>query len=177
MIVDDDIVPCTLVDTHIGAVEEVPDLNLRLEEADQRMIPHIKWCLTQSIKNVIVISSDTDVLVLLIHNFSRFKSEGLQKMWLRIEKKEAQRFIPIHTVTDKLGPSITQVLLKAHLGTGCDYLSKIGTKHGALKASPEKFLQSFGEGDILTDDQIIKAEQYLVKVLKYNSEDLTLDKS
>ena len=111
--------------------------------------------LTQSIKNVIVISSDTDVLVLLIHYFRRFNSEGLQKMWLRVGKKENRRFIPIHTVSDRIGSSLTQTLLKAHIGTGCDYISKVGTKHGALKASPELYLQSFGEGDHLTDDQII----------------------
>ena len=44
MVMDDEIVPCTLVQGREGAVREIPALNLRLEEADQRMIPHIQWC-------------------------------------------------------------------------------------------------------------------------------------
>ena len=61
------------------------------------------------------------------------------------------------------------------LGTGCDYISRFGKKHGAMKASPEQYLQSFGEGHSLTDDEIVKAELYLVQVLKSGSECTTLE--
>lgn len=175
MLVDDETVPCTLIQGRANDIE-IPELSLlRFEEADQRMIPHIQWCIRRSTKNVMVVSSDTDVLVLLIHYFKRFQSEGLENMWLRVGKADNRRFIPIHTICENLGPSVTQVLLKAHMGTGCDYISKFGTKHGAMKASPELYLQSFGESYNLTDDEIIKAEQYLVKVLKNSSEHTTLD--
>ena len=61
------------------------------------------------------------------------------------------------------------MIIKAHILTGCDLTSKVGTKAAALKAFPERFLKDFGEGD-LTD-----AERYLVTVVKYNTKCETFD--
>ena len=49
---------------------------------------------------------------------------------------------------------------------GCDYISKIGTKHAAILAKPKENLCSFAECAILDNDQIDEAEKYLVKVMK-----------
>ena len=46
-----------------------------------------------------------------------------------------------------------------HLGTGCDYLNKIGTKHAALNANPENYLSNFCKGLELSVDEISKAEE------------------
>ena len=55
-----------------------------------------------------------------------------------------------------------------HLGTGCDYLNKIGTKHAALNANPEKYLSNFGKGLELSDDEISNAESYLVQLFPHS---------
>ena len=48
--------------------------------------------------------------------------------------------------------------------TGCDYTSKIGTKHAALTTNPEHYLEEFGT---YTDESTIdKAEEYLTQILK-----------
>jgi hypothetical protein len=65
---------------------------------------------------------------------------------------------------ENLGDSYCKVLLKAHLGTGADYISKIGTKKGCLNANPEIALKDFGESSDLTGEEIQAGEQYLVKV-------------
>ena len=86
-------------------------------------------------------------------------------MWIRVGSGTRRRFIPIHTLYNKLPDSLCEVLLAAHIGTGCDYISKIGTKLGALNANPEDFLVGFGSG-LLDEATIVKCEQYLVKVCK-----------
>jgi len=42
--------------------------------------------------------------------------------------------IPIHVLAENL----CQVLPAVHVLTGCDYTSKIGTKHAALMTNPEQ---------------------------------------
>ena len=68
---------------------------------------------------------------------------GLERLWIRVGNGERRRFIPIHTLHAKLPSSLVKVLLPAYIGTGCDYLSKLGTKHGALKADPARYLYDF----------------------------------
>ena len=70
---------------------------------------------------------------------------------------------------------LQKVLLATHIGTGCDYLSKIGTKLGALNAIAEKILVGFGTGQALGHQQIKAGEQYLVNVLKNNASETTFD--
>ena len=65
--------------------------------------------------------------------------------------------------------------LNAHIGTGCDYLSKIGTKLGALNAIPEKFLIDFSIGQTFDERQIEACERYLVNVLKNNASEANFD--
>lgn len=67
------------------------------------------------------------------------------------------------------------VLLKAHILTGCDITSKIGTKNGALKANPEKYLKSFGESDLFEKEDLTNVEEYLVKVLHPSSPSRTFN--
>ena len=64
----------------------------------------------------------------------------------------------------QIGENLCQVLPAVHILTGCDYTSKIGTKHAALMTNPEHCLQDFGTK---TDESSIdKAEEYLTQVLK-----------
>ena len=69
---------------------------------------------------------------------------------------------------------LIKVLLAAHIGTGCDSLSKVGTKLAALNAIPEMFLEGFGTRE-LDEIQIKKCEEYLVKVFKLTTDCKTFD--
>ena len=57
-----------------------------------------------------------------------------------------------------------RTLLKAHILTGDDAHSKIGTKHAALSCDPQKFLTYFGESDDLAEETLKRAENYLVRI-------------
>ena len=140
--------------------DEIPQLNLNIEDSDQRLIPHIHWSLQGGHKHIVVVSNDRDVLVLLIHYYKKFLRMGIQKLWIRVGKGDERRFIPVHTLYNRLGP-LRKVLLATHIGTGCDYFSKLGTKLGALHAIPEKFLAGFGTGQTLNGQQIEGGERYL----------------
>ena len=79
-----------------------------------------------------------------------FKKNGLKKILILYGTGNTRWFIPLHKSYEKLGKSVSLVILKAHILTGCDLTSKIGTKERALKACVEPFLQLFGNHDSLT---------------------------
>lgn len=58
-----------------------------------------------------------------------------------------RRFVPLHIVAEKCGYSFCSILLALHHLTGADYTSKVGTKHSAIKAEPQKYLQAFALGN------------------------------
>jgi len=66
------------------------------------------------------------------------------------------------------------MIVKAHILTGSDVTSKVGTKAAALKAQPERYLQDFGENTFATD--LVQAEKYLVNVVHAKSTCATFDK-
>ena len=77
-------------------------------------------------------------------------------------------------VLDRMPKPLIKVLLVAHIGTGCNTLSRIGTKLAALNAIPEMYLDGFGQGE-LTVERVKKCEEYLVQVQKLNSDCTTFD--
>ena len=146
-------------------IAEISELQLPFEEADMRLIPHIQWdVINCSRSSVTVVSDDTDVLILLLFYFKHFSQNGLQKLYLQKGRGSNKKMFPIHTMYSNLGEQFCKTLLKAHLGTGADYLSKIGTKKSSLNANPEVALKEFGEKFTLDEEQIQEAELYLVQV-------------
>lgn len=160
--------PAVFVNGGDLSVTEIAELAFDFEEADLRIIPHIKWNLIYKYNsNCLVLSNDTDVVVLLLFYISNFIKFGLKNLWILFGKGDNKVYIPIHHLYRKMGEVYCKSILKCHIGTGCDYLSKIGTKYSALKAKPEEILNKFGEFAELTHEQMVEAESYLVKV--YNS--------
>ena len=99
----------------------------------------------------------------------------MQKLWLRVGKGDKRRFIPVHTLVEKLPETLVAVILPAYIETGCDYISKIGTKHGALAADPAKYLTNFVNHDLTENDFVRRSEEYLVRVLKKKTSEKTFD--
>ena len=157
-----------------GSAECIPELQCNIEEADQRLIKHIHWAGAQGFSSFTVESKDTDVLVLLVHYFKRFKESGVTKIWQSLGTGANKRKLPIHTLYQRIPKPLRNVLLACFVGTGCDYISKVGTKHGAIAAFPEKNLDQFGTVN-LNRKIISQAEEYLVNVLKNNASETTFD--
>ena len=144
------------------------DLQMWLEEADVRVIAHIHEAVSNSVEPVVVLSNDTDVVVLLLCYIFDF-SMRLKECWIRVGTSEKTRFIPIHTLERKLGHRTCSAVMKAHILTGCDVTSRTGTKTAAIKASPESYQRNFGEENNPSAEAFLKAEEYLVRILDKNS--------
>lgn len=120
-------------------------------------------------------ANDTDVLALLLFYVKQFNAKGMEELWLLVGTSTKKRFIPVHTLAERLGEDMSRCVLKAHLGTGCDYLSKMCTKRAMLQASPDKYLLEFAEEDHLSCDEITDAEAYLVQCCRSGTVCKTFD--
>ena len=119
-----EIEPTRGVFSNIGIT--LPELNVKIEEADVRKIPHALHSVNGGASRVILLSNDTDVEVLGPHYWSHLKGHGLKELWIRAGVGNSTRHIPLHTVA-KMDPEICNVILPVHHLTGCDSCSKFGT--------------------------------------------------
>ena len=78
--------------------------------------------------------------------------------------REHKRKIPLHTLYARFGAAFCSILVKFHVLSGNNAVSKVGTKHAALTCNPLS-LTKFAETDSLTTVDISVVERYLVKVL------------
>ena len=128
-----------------------------------RLITHLKWNLLKfpSCKEAFVESNESEVVILLFF----LKDLGLEKLWIHNGKGKIADYLLVHDIVfDNLSVRFCRVLLKAHIGPRCEYLSKIGNKKNALVAKPEGQLNLSGELNHLTEENISLVEQYLVVV-------------
>ncbi|KAH3872888.1 hypothetical protein DPMN_036111 [Dreissena polymorpha] len=114
------------------------ELNLSMEEADVRMIPHAVNATAEGSRRCVIISGDTDVDVLALHFFNILQLRGLQELRIRAGIGNSTRYIPLHKIT-QTKPALCKVLIAAHILTGCDMTSKVGTKLPALNLCLEQY--------------------------------------
>ena len=97
----------------------MPSLRNDHEEADDGMMYH----LNQSIKDegfekVIIAFADTDIFICAIYRFNCWIYSGLKEMWVISGKSGATTAFPIHQLTEKLEPSVVDILPAVHALTG-----------------------------------------------------------
>ena len=89
---------------------------------------------------------------------------GMKELWLQFRTGEKRRMLPLHEFVQHQGVSLDKNVIKAHILTGDDYMSKMGLKHAALKCDPVRYLSNFAENESLSEQDLVLAEGYLVKV-------------
>ncbi|CAH0563075.1 unnamed protein product [Brassicogethes aeneus] len=128
------------------------DLSCTLhEEADTKIIHHVTKIEFDS--NVVIRSSDTDVLIILLGNMNKV-NEAL-KIWMHIGVGNSQNYINVTQLYGNLGVRICRALPGLHAFTGCDYNPAFYGKGKIkpwkiLKKSPkvQKAFEDLGENDI-----------------------------
>ena len=110
---------------------------------------------------MLIFSYDADSVSYALHYYSDFENAGLRELWIQYGRPK--RWVPIHKIKQKIGDATTKAVIKAHILTGNDHLSKVGTKHTALHYNPAVTLSTFGETPVLSEHDIKAAEEYLVK--------------
>ena len=114
-------------------------------------------------------SNDTDVVVYLLYYIHHFINRGIEELWIKYGTGDKTRHIPIHKLGSVLGHQHCKVILNAHILTGSDVTSKLGTKAAAFKSEPEKYLESFAEMNEPSLESLEAGEKYLVRVWQKNS--------
>lgn len=106
------------------SVSFVESLHSDQEEADCRMLLHVAHASGLGANTVVVVSSNTDVFVLLVHHFSGLSVENL---YIKTGRKglhsDRARYIPVHSVVNALQPDERSILLPVFCITGCDTCS------------------------------------------------------
>ena len=133
------------------------------EEADTRMILH---CMNNQTSSIVIASRDTDVLVLLLAHFHEMPST---RVWLKAGTAAQRKYIPIHTIADRLAFSDTtmKTITAFHAITGSDttsYLFRHGKKT-CWKVFQEhsQLLAGLGQGEL--DEATAKdVELFICKV-------------
>ena len=151
-----------------GIYSQRPELDLPIEEADGRIIPHLAKAVEDGHQRAVVLANDADVFILLIHYMNEFMSRGLKELWIKYGTGKSERFIPIHILFTKLDSSISSSLLKMNVLTGSDVTSKVGTKSSALKVIQDIHLWKFGDKES-QDEGFKDAEHYVVKDMQTKS--------
>ena len=70
----------------------------------------------------------------------------------------------MHQAVSQLGPSLAKTVIKAHMLTGDDCMSKVGSNHAAMACDPVHYMTSFGQTDTLLEQDTELADKYLVRV-------------
>ena len=133
-------------------------------EADMRIIPHLYWALNFEYDSFVVLTNDADVLVLLLQYCVIFLRMKLKNPYIKIGTGTSTRYLPVNQLADILVEKQYRNLLKVHIATGCDWLSKLGTKSNVLHKVD--LLDSFEESDMIENDLINATEAYFTSVLK-----------
>ena len=132
---DNEEVPCIGVINR--TVYEQVSLDSDIEEADARIVPLVASAIENGSKHMVFSSNDTDVFSLLLHHMHTF-SVGMEELWMRFGTSSNSRHIPLHTLSNMIGPTVSSVILKANVLSGCDVTSKVGTKCAAINNYAEK---------------------------------------
>ena len=108
---------------------DVSALSPCYQEAGTRMMLHGCHAAEQGHTKACLSTVDTDVVVLVIHHFHQPK---LSELWNGFGSGKTLREIPIHHISQQLGPQRCQALLLFHSFTGCDVTAifGIGKKNG-----------------------------------------------
>ena len=90
---------------------------------------------------------------------------GIQEIWLKFGIKNGCKNIPIHKVGQQRDGEKYSALLKAHILTGCDVTSKIGTKASGIASKPKSYFDDFAI-DRLRDSSVVCCKKYLMRVIR-----------
>ena len=90
------------------------------EEADTRMMLHLHHAAAQVHQKAYMRTVDSDVVVLAINIFHEL---GLSELWVGFGTGKLYKDIPVHHISQMLGPQQCQVLPLFHAITGCDLVS------------------------------------------------------
>ena len=102
-----------------GVVERLTDLDSSQEEADTRLLVHAAHVARSKFVVVIIVSEDTEVLVLCL----AFKSFIPSSMFIKCSSQTRVKYLRVSSIVERIGASTCKSLPGFHTFTGCDTVS------------------------------------------------------
>ena len=102
------------------------------EEADTRLLLHVHDIASRGLKKILIIASDTDVVVISLYIFY---SLFIEELWIEFGAGKHRRWLPIHRYAALLGEETCRALPLWYALTGCDTVSSFagrGKKTGYM---------------------------------------------
>ena len=90
------------------------------EEADMRLVLHAYHASQCGYRKILIRTVDTDVLVLAV---ARVQDLSVNEIWMAFGTGKHFRYLPVHSIAEKLGPQRSRALPMFHSITGCDTVS------------------------------------------------------
>ena len=116
------------------------------EEADTRLMVHIKDAMNKGHRQILVRTNDTDVLVLAV---AIVQELGDSELWILFGKGANLRYIACHEIAQSIGPQKARALPLFHAFSGCDCVSaflNIGkTTHWRVWSECDEVMEAFLE--------------------------------
>lgn len=139
------------------------------EEADTRLILHAIHCKTDT---VVILSRDTDVLLLLLAHIDKI---GSSTVWMMSGTLKKPKLLPVTTIAETLSFELAASLLAFHALTGSDTTSYIAghTKKTAWHIFKYHYalLENLGTGD-LSEATLSSVEAFICKLYKVDTESI-----
>ena len=102
-----------------GVVERLTDLDSSQEKADTRLLLHAAHAATSKFAAVIIVSEDTDALVLCL----AFKSFIPSSMFIKCSSQTRVKYLDVSRIGERIAASTCKSLPGFHAFTGCDTVS------------------------------------------------------
>ena len=102
-----------------GVVQPISELESTQEEADTRMLLHSLHAARSRFASVVIVSEDTDVLVLLL----AFKSFIPSSVFIKCGSQTRVKYIEVSRIVESVGATVCRSLLGFHAFSGCDTVS------------------------------------------------------
>ena len=77
-----------------GCLISSSELDLTIEEADVRLVPHAIHATQTGAKRLVILSGDTNVIILALYFNTDLKTNGLSELWMRAGVGDSTRYIP-----------------------------------------------------------------------------------
>lgn len=85
-----------------GSDITLPDLDAKIKEADMMMISHSLHAVNCGATKDVLLSNDTDVMILVLHYWNTLKGCGLKELWMIHGVRNTTWYNPLHTLADTL---------------------------------------------------------------------------
>ena len=95
------------------------------EEADGRIMAHLKDMAVHSAKSVLITTVDSDVVILALSHYFEVHHLGLNELWVRYGSGGSKRIVPIHLIAqhESMGEEKCIAMRGFHAFMGCDTIS------------------------------------------------------